>query len=312
MKSCFNTAMTAGTVAGILHFGVNLESFALFFSTTGVSVLFGHSLGMHRKWIHNAYDCPRWMELLFVHFGTLMGISGPVGMMKAHDLRDWAQRQPEGQCHTFFSQHEPWWKDWVRQAHFDIKLDHPPAFVPEPKVTEDKAIQWMEKTWPLQQLPYGALFYALGGWKWVTFGVCARVFASVSGHFVIGWFAHNNIPGHNQQGWLVDGAAVQGYNWTCQNVPMGETVAAVMTAGESYHNNHHAFPGSARLAHKPGEIDIGYHTLQFFERAGLVSGLRLPEDLPARPELIDVHDCDRHAAPHDNTEEVQLNHNGGK
>jgi hypothetical protein len=55
--------------------------------------------------------------------------------------------------------------------------------------------------------------------------------------------------------------------------------------GECWHNNHHAFPGSARLGLYPGEWDPGWWVISILRRAGLVSSVRLPEDLPARLEL---------------------------
>lgn len=99
--------MITGAVAGVyLTFDPSLllSDLSFFFATTGVCVLFGHSLGMHRKFIHNSYQCPKWLEYFLVHLGTLMGIAGPLGMLKAHDFRDWAQRQKEGECHDYYGQ----------------------------------------------------------------------------------------------------------------------------------------------------------------------------------------------------------------
>lgn len=61
---------------------------------------------------------------------------------------------------------------------------------------------------------------------------------------------------------------------------------SLLTMGESWHNNHHAFPGSARLGLAPGEWDPGWWVLVLFERCGLVWNLRLPASLPARAELV--------------------------
>jgi stearoyl-CoA desaturase (delta-9 desaturase) len=56
--------------------------------------------------------------------------------------------------------------------------------------------------------------------------------------------------------------------------------------GEAWHNNHHAFPASARLGLQPGEIDPGWWVLGALERLGLVSNLKTPEMLPHRPNLV--------------------------
>ncbi|WP_409327461.1 hypothetical protein [Variovorax atrisoli] len=95
------------------------------------------------------------------------------------------------------------------------------------------------------------------------------------GHWLIGWFAHN----HGEMNYEVRGAAVQGRNipWT-----------SLLTMGESWHNNHHAYPGSARLGLAPGEWDPGWWMLRLFERCGLAWELRQPESLPPRPELVEI------------------------
>ena len=62
-------------------------------------------------------------------------------------------------------------------------------------------------------------------------------------------------------------------------------LTSLLTMGECWHNNHHAYPGSARLGLLPGEWDPGWWLLLLLRRLGLVSGLRLPQDLAPRPEL---------------------------
>ena len=56
--------------------------------------------------------------------------------------------------------------------------------------------------------------------------------------------------------------------------------------GEGWHNNHHAYPGSARMGHNPGEADPGWWVLLVLERLGLVSNLKTPATLPVRPNLV--------------------------
>jgi stearoyl-CoA desaturase (delta-9 desaturase) len=89
---------------------------------------------------------------------------------------------------------------------------------------------------------------------------------------LIGYFAHNR----GGMRYRVQPAAVQG-----RNIPF----TSLLTMGECWHNNHHAFPGSARLGLYPGEWDPGWWALMLFRKVGLVWGTRLPPDLPARPEL---------------------------
>jgi stearoyl-CoA desaturase (delta-9 desaturase) len=59
--------------------------------------------------------------------------------------------------------------------------------------------------------------------------------------------------------------------------------------GEAWHNNHHAFPSSARLGIRPGEIDPGWWVLMAMQRLGLAWNIKTPEMLPPRPNLVVLH-----------------------
>lgn len=255
-------------VGGALTF--SLAAVAVFVVTTAVTLCLGHSLGMHRKLIHNSYACPKWLEYLFVHLGTIVGMAGPVGMVRTHDLRDWAQRQSD--CHPYLRHGSKPWKDAWWQLHCDLKLTHPPRFQPEPRIANDPVLAFMERTWMLQQLPLAALLFAFGGLPWVVWGVCARVAVSVTGHWFIGYFAHNSGEMDNE----VLGASVQGHNvkW-----------ASYVTMGESWHNNHHAYPGSAILGLYENQPDPGWWVLNALGNLGLVWGIVLPAELPSRRNL---------------------------
>jgi stearoyl-CoA desaturase (delta-9 desaturase) len=205
-----------------------------------------------------------------VHLGVLVGLAGPIGMIKTHDLRDWAQRQPE--CHDYFGHKQTIYKDFLWQIFCDIRLDNGPSFHIEKSVSNNKTYRFMESTWMFQQLPLAALLFAFGGIDWLIWGVCMRVSVSVIGHWLIGYFAHNHGPRH----WHIEDASVQGYN-----VPF----AALLTMGESYHNNHHAFPGSAKFALERGQVDIGWCVLSSLSKIGLVWDIVTPSDLPERQEL---------------------------
>lgn len=262
-----------GTVGSFLT--VSIDAVVLFFFFTGLSLCFGHSLGMHRLLIHRSYQAPKWLEYFLVHLGVLVGLAGPFSMMRTHDTRDWAQRQTD--CHDFFTHRRVWHQDMYWQLFCSIQLQNPPAFQLEDQVASDKFYQWLEKTWMWQQLPYVLIFFWMGGWSWVFWGVCSRVTVSVLGHWLIGYFAHNR--GHRD--WHVDKAAVQGHNvgWT-----------ALLTMGESWHNNHHAFPESAKLGLMPGQWDPGWWMLRLMSRLKLASNIVTPEQLPARRGLFYIGD----------------------
>ena len=263
----------SGMALATLAFGpltVTFPAFLLFVVSTGLVLLLGHSVGMHRKLIHDSFQCPRWLEYSLVYCGVLVGLSGPLGLLRTHDLRDFAQRQPV--CHDFLAHRrgpliDAWW-----QLHCNLYLARPPRIQIEARIGQDRFYHWLERTWMLQHLPWALLFFAWGGWGFVVWGCCARVTASVFGHWLIGYLAHN----HGRMHYRVRGACVQGHN---------VRFVALLTMGECWHNNHHAFPASARLGLRPGEWDPGWWLLKGLRRAGLAWRLVEPAGLPLRPEL---------------------------
>lgn len=248
-------------------------AFALFLLLTGLTLLLGHSVGFHRRLIHRSFQCPLWLEHVLVWCGTMVGMSGPVWMVRTHDLRDWAQRQPD--CHPYLSHRSSMLKDGWWQLHCRLVLDRPPSFDLS-RVQNDRFYRLLERTWMAQQLPLAALLWWLGGWPFVIWGICARIAISVHGHWFVGHLAHRRGP----QSWLVDGAGVQAHD-----VPW----AGFVTMGEAWHNNHHAFPGSARIGLYPGQSDPGYALIRLLEKLGLAWNVRTPDSLPPRQELRMVH-----------------------
>lgn len=267
----FNGMACAALVGGI--FTVSWATIFVFAVLTGTALLLGHSLGSHRKLIHDSFQCPKWLEYFLVYCGVQVGLAGPLGLLRQHELRDFAQRLPD--CHDYLRHGRSFLVDAWWQLNCELVLANPPAFHLEARIAEDRFYRFLERTWMAQQLPLAVVLYLCGGWAFVFWGVCARITACVLGHWLIGYFAHN----HGQMHYEVAGAAVQG-----RNIPF----TSLLTMGECWHNNHHAFPGSARLGLYPGEWDPGWWLLSMLRRIGLVHTLRLPEDLPGRAELVSL------------------------
>jgi stearoyl-CoA desaturase (delta-9 desaturase) len=243
----------------------------VFLSTTYFTLLLGHSIGMHRRLIHQSYDCAKWFERVLVYLGVVVGMAGPFGILRIHDVRDWAQR--EEHCHDFFAHRRSLLVDafWQLMCRFEFR--RPPNFTIETEIESDPWYRLLERTWMLQQVPIAAVLFAMGGWPWVVWGVFVRVIVSVTGHWVVTYLTHSPGPGH----WLVLGAGVQ-----ASNLPG----YGFVTMGECWHNNHHAFPESARIGLMPGETDPGWWAIRLFHRIGLITRVGLPREAAQREDLV--------------------------
>jgi sn-1 stearoyl-lipid 9-desaturase len=245
-----------------------------------ITMCLGHSIGFHRRLIHRTFNCSKTVERFLVWLGVLVGMQGPFWVIHSHDLRDWAQRQRD--CHPYLRHGQSMWKDALWSLHCKLILAHPPQFSPGEHIEDDKFYKFLQKTWMLQQLPVALVLYSIGGIPWLVWGICVRVSVGVTMHWFVGYICHS----HGPQSWHVNGGAVQAHN-----VPW----AAIPSMGESWHNNHHAFPASARHGLYPGQLDLGYLVLCAMERFGLVWEIQTPSILPPRQGVTAVADDARNA-----------------
>ncbi len=269
VKSLWYFAHLLAGLTGIVMFPT-WGGVTVFIALTAVTICVGHSVGMHRLLIHRSFQTPIWVEHIMVWLGTLVGMAGPFGMIRTHDMRDWHQRQSN--CPPHPSHGAGFWKDAWWQLHCRFQLTHPPTFEIEPKTTHDRFYRFVEKTWMAQQIPVALVLWASGGVGWVLWGVSLRIVVSLTGHWMIGHFAHKD--GH--QGWRLPDLPVQGYNLRG---------LGLVTFGENWHGNHHAFPHSAKLGVEPGQMDPGYWLITTLRALGLIWNVKLPSLEPERDGL---------------------------
>lgn len=271
-RSIWNMGLIVGAlILGPLYF--SWSAFFVFLVLSGVTLCVGHSVGFHRRLIHRSFECPKWLERVMIYIGVLVGMGGPIWTVGLHDIRDWAQRQED--CHWFLRHGKGALADGFYYLNFRLKFDRPPGFDPGPGISDDHFYLFLQRTWMLHQIPVAIVLYWLGGLPWVVWGVVVRVAVCFTMHWYIAHHAHR----HGPQDWVVDNAAVQGYNigWL-----------AIPTMGESWHSNHHAFPASARHGLYKGQIDLGWNFVQLLEWLGLAWNVKTPANLPARSGLTPV------------------------
>jgi len=274
-KSLWFFAHLLGAVAALIWFS-SWGGSVVFVALSAITICAGHSVGMHRLLIHRSFRAPIWVERSLLWLGTLVGMAGPFGMIRAHDMRDWHQRQVV--CPPHPSHGAGFWRDAWWQMHCEYRLTNPPDLVIEPEIASDRFYKALERSWMWQQLPVAVVLFALGGIGWVLWGVSLRIVASLTGHWMVGHFAHRR--GH--QGWRIEGLPVQGYN-----IPG----LGLLTFGENWHGNHHAFPHSALLGVEAGQMDPGYLFIRLLEALGLAGDVKGPDAEPARDGLRRVADA---------------------
>jgi sn-1 stearoyl-lipid 9-desaturase len=102
--------------------------------------------------------------------------------------------------------------------------------------------------------------YLIGGWPFVVWGMCVRLVVTY----------HST--------WFVNSAShTFGYrNFDVSDLSTNCWWVALITYGEGWHNNHHAFPTSARHGLRPWEVDLSYAFIRMLKTVGLAWDVRTP------------------------------------
>ncbi len=235
----------------------------------GITLMAGLSVGLHRLLAHEAFECGPPTRRFLAWLGVLVGLGGPIGMVRSHHLSDWAQHR--AQAHPFFT-HGRWTlTHLIWRMHGRIALAQPPSFDLD-MLERDRFLVFLERTWMLQQLPLAALLWGLGGLPFVVWGIFVRVAVSTTGYWLIAHLAHR--PDKEQVSGEVHGNDVAWAGW--------------VSMGEAWHSNHHAFPSSAKIGLYPGQSDWGFRFIQALERLGLAWNVRTPETMAGRQRALRV------------------------
>ncbi len=266
VRSVWNGSILAGAlVLGPMTF--TWGAFGAFVLLLALIMCAGHSVGFHRLLIHRTFECPKWLERTLIWIGVLFGMQGPHWMMRTHDFRDWAQRQPD--CHAYLRHGHGLLRDGWWNLHCRLVLDDPPAFDPGDDVARDRFYQFLQRTWMLQQIRLAVGLFLLGGLSWLVWGTVVRIAVGVHSHWYVGYLCHTR----GTQDWLVDEGVIQAYNVTW---------AALPSMGECWHNNHHAFPASAQHGIYQGQIDPGFRFIELLRKLGLAWNVQVADGLPPR------------------------------
>ena len=212
---------------------------------------FGIGLGYHRLLTHRGFKVSKPLEYLLTVFGTLALQGGPRSWVTTHRLHHAfteTDKDPHSPNNGIFWAHMGWIFKGGAQTH-----DEATHQKYSPDLSKDKVHLFLDKYYWLTNVIAGVILLAIGGWSMVLWGVFFRT--------VWGW--HST--------WLVNSAT---HIWGTRRFETRDTstnnaLVAFLTFGEGWHNNHHAYPRSARHGLKWYEIDANWIQIWALEKLGL-------------------------------------------
>lgn len=233
---------------------------------------FGVTIGFHRLFSHRSFDAPRPVKWTLAILGS-MATEGPllrwVATHRRHHQHSDGEDDPHSPHHHgggirgilagFWHAHIGWMfyadpPDLYRHVR-DLSAD------PALKRISDWCILWILLGLAIPAVLGGIL---LGSWSGALQG------------FIWGGLVRICVVHHAT--WSINSVC---HMWGArpfrsQDESRNSFLCGVLGLGEGWHNNHHAFPASARHGLRWWEIDLSYMVIWLMERFGLVYKVRVP------------------------------------
>jgi stearoyl-CoA desaturase (Delta-9 desaturase) len=236
-----------------------------------VVTMIGITVGFHRLFSHRSFQATRPVQFVLGVLGS-MAFQGP--------LIDWVGRHrvhhrfsdTDGDMHSPHGHGGGFWRSALGFWHAHIGWAFAPMQPEMERYAGDLVRSPMLRTvsalfpiWALVGLLIPALFgFAIGGWRGALSGF-------VWGGLIRVFLCHHAT-------WSVNSVC---HLWGSRPYANGDEsrnngMIGLLALGEGWHNNHHAFPSSARHGLRWWQIDVSYWVICGLVACGLAWRVRLP------------------------------------
>lgn len=232
----------------------------------------GVTIGFHRLFAHRSFEAARPLKIALATLGTLAFQGSVIGWVADHRRHHRFSDRPG-------DPHSPLWKGtrplrgigglWHAHVGWCFTVDPTDREHFASDLLADRDLVRIDRLFlPLAvatfALPF-ALGYAWGGWSdALTALLCAgfvRVGITLQGTWSVNSICHRfgTRP------------------FPTRDMSTNFAPLAVLTMGEAWHNNHHAFPRSARHGLLPGQVDSSARIIRWLEQLGWARNVQWPD-----------------------------------
>lgn len=219
----------------------------------------GVTLNFHRVLTHRSVRLVKPLEYLTAIFGTLAFQGDPITWVATHRIHH-AHSDTAGDPHST--------NEGFGWAHFEWLVRKNPN-VPHteaelrkyaPDLWNDPFYRVLMRLHVPMQIALAGLLFAIGGWGFVAWGIFGRLVFS----YHTTWFVNSVTHMFGYRTYRTTDRSTNSW-WV-----------ALISFGEGWHNNHHAFPYSARHGMAWWEIDITWWTIRLLRLVRLADRVRVP------------------------------------
>jgi stearoyl-CoA desaturase (delta-9 desaturase) len=215
----------------------------------------GITVGFHRLLTHRAFRAHPAARVALLGLGS-MAAQGRCIDWAAHHLKHHAHADKPGDPHSpmdgFLHAHI----GWVfrgSEAERERYCRH---------LLEDRVVRAIDATAALWVALGLVVPYLVAGWSGVLWGGFVRIAFLNHASFAVNSFGH----------------ALGSRRFETDDDSRNSLPLALISFGEGWHNNHHAFPGSAYFGHSRAEPDPGGWLIRGLARAGLAADVHEPQE----------------------------------
>lgn len=226
-------------------------AFLLYVTTAGVGI----TLGFHRLVSHRSFQVPKPVEYFLIFCGTLAGQGGPIdwiGLHRIHHQYSDGEFDPHNSLKGFYWSHLGW---MLCQNPANDKI---PRYTKD--ISGDRFYQFCQYGMIPLQFFLAMLLYYWGGLPFVIWGIFVRLVVV----FHCTWFVNSATHKFGYK------------SYESQDTSLNCWWVALLTFGEGWHNNHHAFQYSARHGLEWWEIDLTWMMIKTLSFFGLATNIKLP------------------------------------
>jgi len=258
---------------------VDLGIMVVLYAFTG----FGITAGFHRLFTHRSFECKPWVRAAFA-IGGSMAAQGPVTRWVADHRRHHSFSDKEGDPHSPHLMGTHGVRGAIRElwhAHigwfFAPQKTRIKKFAPDLMV--DRQVNQIDKrymTWLVLSL---AIPFFVGGL--LTLSLRGAITGLLWGGFARIFFVHHVTWSINSICHFFGKKPYETHDESTNNIWL-----AIPSLGESWHNNHHAFPTAATHGLGKYQVDLSGALIWSLEKTGLAWNVKRPTDEQIAKRLL--------------------------
>jgi stearoyl-CoA desaturase (delta-9 desaturase) len=243
--------------------------FLVFYGATGLGI----TVGYHRLFTHRSFRAARSLRIVLAVLGG-MAVEGSVVQWCATHRRHHAYADQFGDPHSPHLAQAAGLKGVLLglwHAHsgwlFGDEMTNEPEYVPDLLADRDivrigRAFPWLTvATFTLPAIIGGAVTHSFGGML-SAFLWASLVRISLLHH--VTWSINSICHFYGREA------------YRARDESKNVWALSPVSFGESWHNNHHAFPWSARLGLGRWQVDVGWYVIRALSAVGLARDIKVP------------------------------------